>query len=95
MTDTDTSDFIRRAGYALHDMQGRVEAGKLEMFRECIRRLEALSAERDAAQKLLNKAEDWMNRADDDRLAQKARAEAAAKETASLGFTTNQRQHIT
>ena len=44
MTDTDTSDFLRRAGYALHDMQGRVEDGKLEMFRECIKRLEALSA---------------------------------------------------
>jgi len=44
MTDTDTSDFLRRAGYALHDMQGRVEDRKLEMFWECIKRLEALSA---------------------------------------------------
>ena len=44
MTDEDTSDFLRRAGYALRDMQGRVEGGKVEMFRECIKRLEALSA---------------------------------------------------
>ena len=44
----------------------------------------ALSAERDAAQKLLNKAEDWMNRADDDRLAQKTRAESAEAERDAL-----------
>ena len=48
-TNTDTSDFLRRAGYALHDMQGRVEDGKLEMFWQCIKRLEALSAAHAAA----------------------------------------------
>jgi hypothetical protein len=37
-----TDDLVRRANYALNDMQGRVEAGKLAVFEECIARIEEL-----------------------------------------------------
>jgi peptide subunit release factor 1 (eRF1) len=40
-----SDDFTKRARYALHDMQGRVEAGKLAMFESSIDRIEALQAE--------------------------------------------------
>jgi hypothetical protein len=39
-----TDDLVRRANYALNDMQGRVEAGKLAVFEECIARIEELEA---------------------------------------------------
>jgi len=37
-----SDDLVRRANYALNDMQGRVEAGKLAVFEECIARIEEL-----------------------------------------------------
>jgi len=39
-----SDDLVKRASYALHDLQGRVEAGKLAMFSKCIDRIEALEA---------------------------------------------------
>jgi hypothetical protein len=39
-----SDDLVRRANYALNDMQGRVEAGKLAVFEECIARIEELEA---------------------------------------------------
>jgi len=39
-----SDDLVRRANYALNDMQGRVEAGKLAMFQECIARVKELEA---------------------------------------------------
>ena len=56
-------DFLDRARMALHDMQGRVEAGKLEMFDRTIKHAQALEArakkaeaERDARGRKLNTA---------------------------------------
>jgi accessory colonization factor AcfC len=37
-----TDDLVKRANYALNDMQGKVEAGKLAVFEECIARIEEL-----------------------------------------------------
>jgi len=39
-----SDDLVKRANYALNDMQGRVEAGKLAMFQECIARVKELEA---------------------------------------------------
>ena len=39
-----TDDLIRRANYALGDTQGRVDAGKLALFADCIARIEELEA---------------------------------------------------
>jgi len=38
-----TDDLVKRANYALNDMQGRVGAGKLAMFQECIARTAILA----------------------------------------------------
>jgi len=44
MTDTKDDDLVKRALYALDDMQGRVDATKLQVFQECIDRIEELEA---------------------------------------------------
>lgn len=48
MTDSTQDDLVKRATFALSDMQGRIDAGKLQVFQDCIERIEALTAERDA-----------------------------------------------
>jgi hypothetical protein len=44
MTDTKDDDLVKRALHALDDMQGRVDATKLQVFQECIDRIEELEA---------------------------------------------------
>ena len=44
MTDTTDDDLVKRALHALDDMQGRVDATKLQVFQECIDRIEELEA---------------------------------------------------
>jgi hypothetical protein len=46
MTDTKDDDLVKRALCALDDMQGRVDATKLQVFQECIDRIEELEAKR-------------------------------------------------
>ena len=55
-------DLTRRARYALHDMQGRVESSKLAMFEECIDRVEALSAALEKADALAYAAKNCHDR---------------------------------
>ena len=55
-----SDELVKRASYALHDLQGRVEAGKLAMFSKCIDRIEELEAEIDYFRRWQNAAF-WAN----------------------------------
>jgi len=52
-----TDDLVRRANYALNDMQGRVEAGKLAVFEECIARIEELEDKLDEQEERIEELE--------------------------------------
>ena len=53
-----TDDLVKRANYALNDMQGRVGAGKLAMFEECIARIEELEDKLDEQEERIEELED-------------------------------------
>lgn len=44
LSNLDDDDLVKRAAFALSDMQGRIDAGKLKMFQDCIDRIEELKA---------------------------------------------------
>ena len=79
----DELEAVERAERFLAGITANIHKGFYTTTKPCpaaratLSTLRALSAERDAAQELLDKAKDWMQRADDDRLAEKARAKAA------------------
>ena len=79
----DMRDEIRDLSAALEAERASHTATLKDAQDECAR-AEAAEAERDAAQDILGKAKDWMQRADDDRLAQKTRTEAAEAERDEL-----------
>jgi len=72
-----SDDLVKRASYALHDLQGRVEAGKLAMFSKCIDRIEALEASFSEMRRLREAAVRHAEKAEAERDTYKARAERA------------------
>ena len=51
-----SDDLIRRANHAFGDTQGRVDAGKLALFADCIDRIEELEAKLAKAVEALDEA---------------------------------------